>query len=95
LKLLLVGHTVSTISEMDWKGLKNGMLIKRAVEHNFDILLTIDKNICYQQNSAKYNISIVVLNTDNSNIEALQKYIPGFIKQINNFERGKFYTIEK
>jgi hypothetical protein len=49
LKSLLVGHTVFTIGQMDWKGLKNGILIKRAFQNNFDILLTIDKNICYQQ----------------------------------------------
>ena len=95
LKTLLADQTVFTIGQMDWKGLKNGILIKRAVQNNFDILLTIDKNICYQQNTEKFNIAIVVLNTNNSNIETLKEYIPNFINQINNFEKGKFYIIEK
>jgi predicted nuclease of predicted toxin-antitoxin system len=95
LKTLLAGHTVFTIGQMDWKGLKNGILIKQAVQNNFDILLTIDKNICYQQNTAKYNIAIVVLNANNSNIETLQEYMPSFNKQINKFEKGKLYIIEK
>jgi hypothetical protein len=95
LKPLLAGHTVFTIGEMDWKGLKNGILIEREVQNNFDILLTIDKNICYQQNTAKYNISIVVLNASNSNIETLQEFLPGFNKQIEKFEKGRFYVIEK
>lgn len=95
LKVILVGHTVYTIGQMEWTGLKNGMLIKRAEQKNFDILLTIDKNICYQQNISKYNLAIVVLNTNNSNIESLQDYIPNFLNQIHNFEKGKFYIIEK
>ena len=95
IKALLVGYTVFTIGQMEWKGLKNGMLIKKAEQKNFDILLTIDKNICHQQNIEKYNISIVILNTNNSNIETLQEYIPNFINQINSFENGKIYIIEK
>ncbi|HBX50686.1 MAG TPA: hypothetical protein DEH02_06395 [Bacteroidales bacterium] len=95
LKDLLIGHTVFTISQMEWTGMKNGMLIKRAEQKNFDILLTIDKNICYQQNTSKYNLTIVVLNANNSNIETLQDYIPNFLNQINTFEKGKIYTIEK
>ncbi|MCX6161986.1 MAG: hypothetical protein NTV87_11745 [Ignavibacteriae bacterium] len=93
--VLLEGHTVFTIGQMEWKGLKNGMLLKQAEQNKFDILLTIDKNICYQQNTAKYNLAIVVLDTNNSNIESLQEYIPNFIKQINFFEKGKLYIIEK
>jgi predicted nuclease of predicted toxin-antitoxin system len=68
LKDFLKEHTVFTIGQMDWKGLNNGMLIKRAEQANFDILLTIDKNICYQQKTSKYKIAIVVLNAGNSNI---------------------------
>jgi len=94
-KDLLKGHSIFTIGQMDWKGLQNGMLIKRAEQRNFDILLTIDKNICYQQNTSKYNIAIVALNTSNSNFESVQEYIPNFLQQINSFEKGKFYIIEK
>ena len=95
IKALLIDHTVFTIGQLEWSGLKNGMLIKRAEQKNFDILLTIDKNICYQQNTSSYNIAIVILNANNSNIETLQDYIPSFLNQINTFEKGKFYTIEK
>ena len=94
-KTFLGGHAVFTIGQMEWRGLKNGMLLKQAEQKNFDILLTIDKNISYQQNMANYNIAIVVLNTNNSNIETLQDYIPNFINQIKNFEKGKLYVIEK
>ena len=95
LKLFLREHTVFTIGQMEWNGLKNGMLLKRAEQKKFDILLTIDKNICYQQNTTKYQIAIVVLNSNNSNIEKVKEFIPNFIKQITSFEKGKLYIIEK
>ncbi len=94
-KPLLIGHTVFTIGQMEWSGLKNGMLLKRAVQENFDILLTIDKNISYQQNISQYNIAVVVLNSNDSNIEELKSFIPNFIKQISSFEKGRIYIIEK
>ena len=94
-KELLTHHTIFTIGQMDWQGLKNSMLIKQAEQQGFDILLTVDKNICYQQNTSKYNISIVVLNSNNSTIETLKEYIPNFLEQINSFEKGQLYIIEK
>jgi len=45
LKPYLPGHEVLTVTEKRWNGLKNGQLLEKAVEDNFDLLLTIDKNI--------------------------------------------------
>jgi hypothetical protein len=50
LKQHLTEFEVKTVVEMDWSGLKNGHLLSAAVEEKLDILLTIDKNITYQQN---------------------------------------------
>ena len=57
---------------MGWSGIKNGKLMTLCVEHEFDILLTIDKNLRYQQNLDKYPITIVVLNSFTSKIEELR-----------------------
>ena len=60
-------YLVKTVRQMGWSGLKNGELLNKA-QHEFDILITTDKNIKHQQNLLKYEISIVVLdiriNTD-------------------------------
>ena len=95
IRTLLPEHKVYTIGQMGWAGLKNGKLLTKAVESKFDILLTIDKNISYQQNISKYLISLVVLNVDDSNIETLIDFIPNFNKQIKNIEKGKTYLIER
>lgn len=50
LKPFLKEHIVFTVTEMNWKGLRNGNLMLVAIEQKFDILLTIDKNLSFQQN---------------------------------------------
>ena len=48
----LVGHTITTANERGWSTLTNGDLLASAERAGFDILLTADKNMRYQQNLA-------------------------------------------
>jgi hypothetical protein len=57
----LHGHTVRTAAQQGWATLKNGDLLVAAEAAGFDLLLTTDKNIRYQQNLAGRKIAIVVL----------------------------------
>lgn len=59
LKKDLTAHDVRTVQELSWSSLKNGELLKRA-STEFDVLLTADQNIRYQQNLKQLAISIVV-----------------------------------
>lgn len=52
----------------DWKGTKNGKLLIRVKEANFDALLTCDKNMVYQQNMSQLELLIVVLPTQRLDI---------------------------
>jgi hypothetical protein len=54
-------HKVETASQRGWDKLKNGDLLKAAQEAGFEVLVTPDKNIRYQQNLKNYAIAIVVL----------------------------------
>ena len=57
----LEGHTVSTAFRQGWDKLRNGELLAAAEQAGFDLFLTTDKNIRYQQNLAKRKIAIIVL----------------------------------
>ena len=57
----LAGHTVIEARERGWATLKNGELLSEAEQAGFDILVTADKNIRYQQNLAGRKVAIVVL----------------------------------
>jgi hypothetical protein len=57
----LVGHSVRTTAQQGWDTLSNGDLLTVAEEAGFDVFLTTDKNLRYQQNLAGRKIAIVVL----------------------------------
>jgi hypothetical protein len=57
----LRAHSVSTAFQLRWSTLSNGELLRAAEEARFDVLLTTDKNLSYQQNIKTRKIGIVVL----------------------------------
>jgi len=60
---LLTGHTFTTALERGWGGFKNGRLLALA-EPDFDLFLTCDTNIQYQQNLMVRKIAILLLSTN-------------------------------
>jgi predicted nuclease of predicted toxin-antitoxin system len=64
LRRALKGHIVSTAYEMGWGELDNGKLLA-AAESKFDLLVTTDQNLRYQQNTTGLRLAILVLPTTN------------------------------
>ena len=54
-------HFVRTVRQQGWSTLLNGELLRAAEEAGFDVLLTTDKNIAYQQNLSGRRIAVVIL----------------------------------
>ena len=61
IRTFLEGHTVRTAAREGWDRLQNGELLNAAEAAGFDVLVTTDKNMRYQQNLAGRKIAIVVL----------------------------------
>lgn len=95
LKKHLEEFEVFTVRELGLSGVKNGKLMTYCIDNNFDILLTIDKNLMFQQNPEKYPLTIVVLNSLTSKIEELVTFLPSFKSQLNKFEKHQAYIIDK
>lgn len=89
LKNLLTEFDVFSVSEMGWRSLKNGKLLKAAVEKSFDVFLTVDKKLEYLQNLESFNISVVVFIVARNKIELLTPLIPKFIEISNKLKKGK------
>jgi predicted nuclease of predicted toxin-antitoxin system len=86
---LLSGHSCSTVQGKGWGGIKNGDLLQRA-KGEFDLFITSDQNIRYQQNLVGRGIAILELSTnDISRIEAASMLVKDAIEQIqaNQFAR--------
>lgn len=94
LKKYLNTFEVSTVRELGLSGIKNGKLLAYCVEYSFDILLTIDKNLMFQQNLSQYPITIVVLNCITSKIEELITFIPSFKLQVDKLQKHQAYLID-
>ena len=63
LRQFLQSHSVSTAYEQGWSSLKNGELLQSAEDNGFEVLVTTDTNLKYQQNLSKRKIAVVVLST--------------------------------
>ena len=56
----LTDHQCVSVSEMGWNGVSNGQLLQMA-ERQFDVFLTGDRNLAFQQNLTKFNLAVIVL----------------------------------
>jgi hypothetical protein len=57
----LTGHDIRTVQQQGWAGLQNGELLRRAADEGFDVFLTADQNLQFQQNLGRARMSVVVL----------------------------------
>jgi len=60
----LRGHQVTRADELGWQGLENGALLDAAEQEGFDMLLTCDQNVRYQQNFTGRRLAVVILSTN-------------------------------
>lgn len=69
-------HEVWTVREKEWLGIKNGELLKLMVADGFEIFVTVDRNLQYQQNIERLPLTIFVLCAVNNRRETLKLLIP-------------------
>ena len=88
----LVGHTVRTAAQQGWDKLRNGDLLAAAETAGFDILLTTDKNMRYQQNLAGRRISVVILGRQQW--PQLRPYVQRVVEAIRTATPGSYTEVE-
>ena len=93
LKRQFVECSVSTVPELGWAGKKNGELMRVACLE-FDVFVTADQNLRYQQNLAYAAIGVVVLVADNTRIETLTLLMPQVNLAVKTVLAGQVVEIE-
>lgn len=73
------GCYVKTVVQMGWSGLMNGKLLTEA-QARFDVFITSDKNLSFQQNLQKYQITVIVLHPIRNQLEDLKMLVPSLLK---------------
>jgi hypothetical protein len=89
-----VGHDVRTTQEQGWAGLKNGALLKEALAAGFQVFVTGDKNLEFQQNLKTSGLFVVVLVAPTNTIEDLLPRVPGALEAIVRAKPGDIERIE-
>ena len=88
----LLKHQVMTVSRQGWGGLKNGDLLKAAENAQFEVFVTADLNVEYQQNLARRRIAMVVLSTNNWPI--VKRHIPKIQSAVDGALPGSFTRVD-
>lgn len=92
---LLTGHQVIHSRFLGWRNLRNGELIAAAEAEGFDVLITVDKNLRYQQNLAGRRISIVTLNSVLITLLDIAPLAPKVLQALDDLVEGLFVVIEE
>jgi predicted nuclease of predicted toxin-antitoxin system len=87
-------YEIKTVSEQDWVGKKNGELLGLMTLNDFDGLVTIDKNLVYQQNISKFDIKIFVLNAVDNKISTLKPFIRKYKSHSDRIEEENIIQID-
>ncbi|MBO0861330.1 MAG: DUF5615 family PIN-like protein [Chloracidobacterium sp.] len=89
-KKRLPHFAIRTVQEMGWAGIKNGALLKLAEAH-FEVFITTDKNLRYQQNLAKKKLAVILLPTNQ--VPIIAALIPEIEAALNEIQIGEFIEI--
>ena len=81
LKRELLGHDARTAPEMGWASKTNGELLALAAAE-FDVFLTSDRNISYQQNVSAFEIAVIVLVAGSNSIDDLRPLVPRILEAL-------------
>lgn len=91
LRQFLSGHSVSTAYELGWATLKNGELLRSAEERGFEVLVTTDSNLRYQQNLTTRRIAVVVLAT--TSWPRIRVAVAQVVSAINSTSVGSYIEV--
>jgi hypothetical protein len=92
LRAHLRGHFIQTSQELGWPRLTNGKLLSAAEEAGFDLLITTDKNLSYQQNLSDRRIAVRVLSIQQW--PALRPHVSLVVDAVDSVLPGSFAVIE-
>lgn len=92
LKRDLIGHDARTVPEMGWASKKNGDLLGSA-EDRFDVFLTVDRNLSFQQNMGRFKIAVVVMVGVGNRLADLRPLIPEVLTVLSAVTPGQVIRV--
>ncbi|MGB9620262.1 MAG: DUF5615 family PIN-like protein [Armatimonadota bacterium] len=88
----LEGHECRTVVECGWSGKKNGELLALA-DSQFDVLLTLDKNLPFQQDLGSVRIAVLIIRARSNRIQDLLPVIPDCLTALKSIRPGQVVRV--
>ena len=89
----LIGHDCLSVQKKGWGGITNGKLLALAQEE-FDVFLTADRNLSFQQNTAKYKIAVVVLVAGSTQLQKTLPLMPKILALLPGLTLGQIAIVK-
>jgi predicted nuclease of predicted toxin-antitoxin system len=86
-------HDCRTVPEAGFAGRKNGELLRLAEAQGFQVLLTIDKGIEYQQNLSDRQIAVIVMRARSNRLQALTPHLPACQAALETVQPGQIIRL--
>jgi predicted nuclease of predicted toxin-antitoxin system len=93
--LIEAGHDVRNVDDMGWRGTKDTTLLTIANAEPFDVFITADKNLPYQQNFQNLTLKVIVLNSKSTRPDRLIPLIIQVIPLLTSLETGSVTTVDE
>ncbi|NJK54427.1 MAG: DUF5615 family PIN-like protein [Leptolyngbyaceae cyanobacterium SU_3_3] len=86
------GYEVKTVPQMGWAGIKDGQLLVLA-EAEFDVFITVDRNLSFQQNLPQFDIAVIVLQSPSNRLADLKPLAPAVLAMLPTVVKGQATTV--
>ncbi|MDJ0658714.1 MAG: hypothetical protein QNJ42_04410 [Crocosphaera sp.] len=90
----LIEYNVKTVSQMRWSGTKNGQLLGLAAVE-FDVFITVDQNLHFEQNLQQFDLAIIVLQTFSNRLADLKLLVPQIISSLPKISKREATIIKQ
>ena len=87
-------YSVKTVQEMGWASERNGALLKLAADEGFDVLITADKNMEYQQNSNSLPLTVIVMAPLFNRLSDLIPLVPSVLLILEQSNPREFHRVD-
>jgi predicted nuclease of predicted toxin-antitoxin system len=87
-----VDYEIETVPQMGWAGIKDGELLILAAEE-FDVFITVDRNLSFQQNIPQFDIAVIVLQAPSNRLADLKPIAPKILAILGKATKGQAILI--
>lgn len=85
------GHEVTTVSALGWSGIRNGELLTKLEQEGYELLVTVDKNLRYQQKIEGRSLAVLVLDSQRNTLTALIPHVQRVLAELATMSPGNVY----